>query len=407
VQSGVVGDMSKPMRIGLVMQGGTNWIGGIEYIKNIVFALSTLPPVVKAKFEIYLICDPDLDADLYRSILAHVQGVFYLESNHVLTKIKSTIQRILSQENYPRVARFLRQNKATDIDFLYPYFSLKSNPCSSAAWIPDFQHKYLPANFTAIDIIERDQLFQRFAKHAPQIVVSSESAKSDLFKFFPDSLNKQVQVLSFAAFPLASWYIDNPEEITEKYDLPAKYFLVSNQFWQHKNHDVVFRAMKILRDRDIQINIVFTGKLDDFRDPQYIQNIYKIIDEFQLAPQVHLLGLIPKIDQVQLIRTCLAMIQPSLFEGWSTVVEDARCFGKRIALSDLPVHLEQNPPAALFFARSDPAQLAEILEQWWHQLEPGVNLPGEAIARANNYLRIQSFADQFLTIAGIDLVSTC
>ncbi len=398
--------MSKPMRIGLVMQGGTNWIGGIEYIKNIVFALSILPPAVKAKFELYLICDPDLDPDLYRSILEHIQGIFYLESNHVLTKIRSTIQRIVAQENYPRVVKFLKQNRPTELDFLYPYFSLRSNPYPSAAWIPDFQHKYLPDNFTKFDIIERNQLFERFAKHAPQLVVSSESAKLDLFKFFPDSLDKRVQVLSFSAFPLASWYIDNPAEIITKYNLPSKYFLVSNQFWRHKNHDVVFRAMKILGDRDIQINIVFTGNLDDFRDRQYAKNIYKTIDEFQLRERVYLLGLIPKIDQVQLIRTCLAMIQPSLFEGWSTVVEDARCFSKRIALSDLPVHLEQNPPDALFFARSNPEELAEILEKWWYQLEPGVNLAGEAIARESNYLRIQSFADRFLSIAGVDRTST-
>jgi glycosyltransferase involved in cell wall biosynthesis len=406
VQGGAVGDMSKPMRIGLVMQGGTNWIGGIEYIKNIVFALSTLAPAVKAKFEIYLICDPDLDPDLYRSILEYVQGVFYLESNNLWTKFRSIIQRIVAQENYPRVARFLRQNDPIDIDFLYPYFSLKSNSCSSSAWIPDFQHKYLPDNFTSIDIIERNQLFQRFAKYSPQIVASSESAKSDLFEFFPDSLNKKVHVLSFATFPLDIWYQSNPEEIEQKYNLPSKYFLVCNQFLQHKNHGILFRAMKILRDRDIHVNIVCTGKLDDSRARKYMQNIFKMIDEFQLAPQVHLLGVIPKIDQVQLIRTCLAMIQPSLFEGWSTVVEDARCFGKRIALSDLPVHLEQNPPDALFFARSEPAQLAEILEKWWHQLEPGVNLSSEATARENNYLRIQSFAERFLTIAGIDRVST-
>jgi glycosyltransferase involved in cell wall biosynthesis len=397
--------MSKPVRIGLVMQGGSNWIGGIEYIKNIVFALSTLPSATKAKFEIYLLCDPDLDSNLYRSILEHVQGVFYLESNHVLTKVRSIIQRIVAQENYPRVTRFLRQNDPTIIDFLYPYFSLKFSPYSGAAWVPDFQHKYLPDNFTAIDIVERNQLFQRFAKYSPQIVLSSESAKSDLFEFFPDSLDKKVHVLSFATFLLDIWYQSKPEETEQKYNLPSKYFLVCNQFLQHKNHEILFRSMKILRDRNVHINIVFTGKTDDARARKYMQNIFKMIDEFQLAPQVHLLGVIPKIDQVQLIRTCLAMIQPSLFEGWSTVVEDARCFGKQIALSDLPVHLEQNPPNALFFPRNDPAQLAEILEQWWHQLQPGVNLAAEVVARENNHLRIQSFAHKFLAIAGIDPVS--
>ena len=390
--------MSKPFRIGLVMQGGSHWMGGVEYIKNIVFALSTLPQEVKDKFEIYLICDPDLDRVLYESVLQHTSNVFYLESNNLLTKVKSKIQRIISRENYPRLVSFLKQHLHVEIDFLYPYFSLNYNPCSSSEWIPDFQHKYLPDYFTDVDIRVRNKLFEMVAKHSSQIVVSSESSKSDIFKFFPDSTDKKVEILSFTTFPLDSWYVDNPEEAISQYNLPSKYFLVSNQFWPHKNHDVVFRAMKILRDRDIHINVVFTGKLDD---SQYSKSILKIINEFHLSNQVCLLGLIPKDSQVQLIRTCLAMIQPSLFEGWSTVVEDARCFGKHLALSDLPVHLEQNPPDAMYFERSKPDRLAEILEKWWYQLEPGVNLLHEGAARKVNHQKIQSFAYKFLSIAGV------
>jgi glycosyltransferase involved in cell wall biosynthesis len=390
--------MSKPFRIGLVMQGGNGWMGGVEYIKNIVFALSTLPEDVKDKFEICLICDPALDHNLYESIIQHLSNVFYLEPNNLLTKIKSKIQRIGKSENYPRLVSFLKNNQI-EINFLYPYFSLNYNPCSNAEWIPDFQHKYLPDYFTDKDIVVRNKLFETVAKYSPKIVVSSESSKSDIFKFFPDSTNKKVEVLSFTTFPLDSWYTDNPEEAISQYDLPSKYFLVSNQFWPHKNHDVVFRAIKLLQERDIYINIVFTGKIDD---SEYSQSILKTINEFHLSDRVSLLGLIPKDHQVQLIRTCIAMIQPSLFEGWSTVVEDARCFGKHIALSDLPVHLEQNPPDAVFFARSEPVQLAEILEKWWYQLEAGIDLVNEAAARQTNQQTIQSFAYQFLSIAGVE-----
>lgn len=390
--------MSKPFRIGLVMQGGNGWMGGVEYIKNIVFALSTLPQDVKDKFEICLICDPALDHNLYESILTHISNVFYLEPDNLLTRVKSKIQRIRKSENYPRLVSFFKKNQI-EINFLYPYFSLNYNPCSSSEWIPDFQHKYLPEYFTDADIRVRNKLFEMVARHSPKIVVSSESSKSDILKFFPDSNNKKVEVLSFTTVPLDSWYTDNPEEVIAQYNLPSKYFLVSNQFWPHKNHDVVFRAVKILRERDIHVNIVFTGKTDD---SEYSQSILKTIDEFHLSDRVSLLGLIPKDHQVQLIRTCVAMIQPSLFEGWSTVVEDARCFGKHIALSDLPVHLEQNPPGALFFARSEPAQLAEILEKWWYQLEAEIDLVNETAARQTNRQTIQSFAYQFLSIAGVE-----
>ena len=44
--------MNKPLKIGLLMQGGRNWIGGAEYIKNIIFALSSLPHEVRSTFEI-------------------------------------------------------------------------------------------------------------------------------------------------------------------------------------------------------------------------------------------------------------------------------------------------------------------------------------------------------------------
>ncbi len=53
--------MTKPLRIGLIMQGGRGWIGGTEYIKNIVSALASLPTEVRSTFELCLICSKSLD----------------------------------------------------------------------------------------------------------------------------------------------------------------------------------------------------------------------------------------------------------------------------------------------------------------------------------------------------------
>ena len=54
-------------------------------------------------------------------------------------------------------------------------------------------------------------------------------------------------------------------------------------------------------------------------------------------------------------------MQPSLFEGWSTVVEDAKCLNKFIFLSDLPVHREQNPANVCFFDPYDEDALTDKL----------------------------------------------
>ena len=56
-----------------------------------------------------------------------------------------------------------------------------------------------------------------------------------------------------------------------------------------------------------------------------------------------------------------AIVQPSLFEGWSTVVEDAKCLNKFIFLSNLNVHLEQNPRNVSYFDPRDESDLVDKL----------------------------------------------
>ena len=98
------------------------------------------------------------------------------------------------------------------------------------------------------------------------------------------------------------------------------------------------------------------------------------------------------------MRHSLAVIQPSLFEGWSTVVEDARCLGKKMILSDFPVHLEQDPPESVFFDRNSPEQLAELIGEWWTQLSSGPDVDQENLAKIRNIEEVQAFGYRFLEI---------
>ena len=58
----------------------------------------------------------------------------------------------------------------------------------------------------------------------------------------------------------------------------------------------------------------------------------------------------------------LAIVQPSLFEGWSTVVEDAKALNKLLIVSNIEVHKEQlQNSAAIFFDPDLHIDLAQIL----------------------------------------------
>ena len=56
-----------------------------------------------------------------------------------------------------------------------------------------------------------------------------------------------------------------------------------------------------------------------------------------------ILGVVPYNDLLSLMAYSIAVINPSKSEGWSSTVEQAKSYGKMILLSDLDVHLEQNP----------------------------------------------------------------
>ena len=82
------------------------------------------------------------------------------------------------------------------------------------------------------------------------------------------------------------------------------------------------------------------------------------------------LGLVPYEHVTALSRDAVAQINPSLFEGWSTTVEEAKSLGKRILVSRIPVHIEQDPPGGEFFDPHDPEELAGLMERAFAREDP-------------------------------------
>ncbi len=393
--------MTKPLRICLIMQGSRDWIGGTEYIKNIIFALASLPGEARPSFEVYLLCHEAIEIDTLNQIKPHLDGIFFLENDlkpvTIVNRIKWKLARLLFRSHDLWYSSFFKKEK---FDFIYPYYDLgnRRTPYHTAAWIADFQHKYFPEFFSKEEINKRDKRFSQMAGNASKIIVSSKTAQTDLQKFSPVA-NQKIKILSFKTAPSSSVFTIDSALIGLKYHLPDRFFLVSNQFWQHKNHLVLFEALKLLREKAVYPAVVCTGHIYDNRHKEYSDIIFSTIHQFDLAKQVFLLGLIPKDDQMQLMRRSLAVIQPSLFEGWSTVVEDARCLGKTIILSDLPVHLEQNPPFSHYFQRNSAEELANLISSLWESQPIGPEQEKEFQARKYSVSEVEKFGYSFLEIA--------
>jgi glycosyltransferase involved in cell wall biosynthesis len=126
-------------------------------------------------------------------------------------------------------------------------------------------------------------------------------------------------------------------------------FLVSNQFWKHKDHALVVEALSHLKEEGISVPVVFTGALRDYRGSDHVDHFLQSIQRKGIHDFVHLLGFLEREERLHLMRSAFAMIQLSRFEGLSTVVYDCKAIGQRLILSDLAVHWEQKPSHSDFF----------------------------------------------------------
>ena len=338
--------MGRRTVIGVVYQPDSNWIGGTYYILNLVQALKTCADVDLPIVKVY--CNSHKDFVEFSNITKYPYLRERLIQGHpILYKWWRRINRYLFRIELPASHLFARRTER-DI-FVYPTTSSSLIDKKKAlAWIPDFQEEYLPEFFTQEEIKIRRKNHKHFLDAHIPVVLSSKSAQNDFHSFYPESQTLPTFVLPFAVTH-PDYSAENIELLKEKFGIKGGYIFCANQFWQHKNHMLLFKSVLKAKQMGVALQLVCSGKLYDNRNPEYIEQIKNFIADNNLEDDIRILGFIERTEQLCLMKNAYAIVQPSLFEGWSTVVEDAKCINKFIFLSDILVHREQNPQNVCFF----------------------------------------------------------
>jgi glycosyltransferase involved in cell wall biosynthesis len=204
------------------------------------------------------------------------------------------------------------------------------------------------------------QHIEQIVQTGEEIIFSSEDSLTDFRRFFPSAGNK-THVLRFAV-GLPEVKEISKADVLGRFPVRDSYFITPNTFWAHKNHQVLIRAMKRCVDNNADFDLVLTGKQSTYHEDGYFQEIRGLVEQHGLNSRVHFLGLIDRAEQVALLRHATAIIQPSKFEGWSTVVEEAKALNRPLIVSDIPIHREQ-VLHGLFFTADDDFSLASAMTQ--------------------------------------------
>jgi glycosyltransferase involved in cell wall biosynthesis len=351
------------------------WPGGHYYLHHLIRCVDSLKPEERVILrDVWWINQPESDPfkdvrDLMGKpvVVSPPTGL----AGRLLRKLRKTF-------NGTKGAKDLFDSQGIDVVFPRP-------PCENLGtpyvfWLPDFQYLHRPdlmSDGMRLWFVEQND---KHVHAAAQVVLSSEDARDDFVRAFPEVKDK-AHVVRFCSVPDPGWWRLDPKNVAAQYGLPEHFLIVCNQFTRHKNHLTLIRALAVLKKEGrADVHLVCTGSTLDFRHEDYVGQVRKLIEQNDLVGQVHILGLIPRADQIALLRRSVAVLQPSWFEGWSTIIEDAKTLGKPVIASDLPVHREQlGQDQPCYLSLDDAQEWADAIGTAWARHEPGPNLQEEKL----------------------------
>ena len=379
-------------RVAFTVFPGEGWTGGTNYIRNLTSALAELP---NRPVEAVLFVPPGTSASSLAEITPHLAQPPVVVPGWA-TDSASRRRRLwhsaVLQNDSVSLAAF--QQQRIDVVFVHPAWYGLRFPLPTVAWIADFQHCHLPQMFSLGNRLRRTLGYAALSRCASVVMLSSEDSRRDCERYYPKSRGKTA-VVPFAVRLDPQVMATDAAAVARRHGLPERFFYMPNQLWKHKNHLNVLEAMRLLRERGSKVVLAASGNPNDRRNPEHPKQVLATIAAYGLADSFRFLGLIPYADLMPLMRASEAVVNASLFEGWSTPVEEAKALGVPLLLSDLAVHREQTQAGeAHYFDPHSPEAIADVLAEAWER--PGADRAAREAEAVTRYrLDRQRFADGF------------
>jgi len=342
--------MGKQGRIGIYFNFGSNWLGGVYYLINLVNAFNSRVAEGAPLPTFIIFFTSQSESFLKLFTYPNIEFIRIPDQNLYRSYLLSWVKR----ENVFLPKQLLESN----LDVLYPLYDFPVRTkvdFQLISWYPDLQHRFYPQYFGWLRWRLREFRLKLLLRRTGKLVCSSEDVLSHFQQFYADIL-PATSVLPFVSLVDVDG-LPAEEDVRARYQLTGKYFIVSNQFYEHKDHLTVVRAIIQLKKSKEEFQIIMTGKMPATRKG-YVGKLHDLLEANNLEDRVRFLGVIPRNDQLALLKYALSVVQPSKFEGWSTVVEDVKAIRGSILASDIKIHKEQLGDQGLLFEAGNYLDLA-------------------------------------------------
>ena len=180
-------------------------------------------------------------------------------------------------------------------------------PYIATVW--DLQHRTHPwfPEMSARGIWDsRGIRYSRFLRRATAIITGTEVGRAEIERFYQVPRDR-IRILPHPAPAFAvhseQYCGDDSDKILRRYGIEENFLFYPAQFWPHKNHEHLLRAVRKLRDdHSLRFSVVFAGA------DKGNELVPKRVCELDLADCVVFLGFVQQRDLVALYRRAFALL---------------------------------------------------------------------------------------------------
>ncbi|MEW1783784.1 glycosyltransferase family 1 protein [Arthrobacter sp. NPDC080086] len=248
-------------------------------------------------------------------------------------RIKTLLQGFLHRKGL--VARM----EGNDV-FHVPFAVNLPSPPRSMATVQslcDVQHRDLPHLFSRVERIYRSFFYERAARKADAVVTISDFAKRTI-----------VEHLGIAPEKVFTAHLAvDSEQFTPNIGERENFIFYPARGWAHKNHTVLFEAMRLLMTERPELTLVLTGG-----GLEGLTNVPANVD---------VKGLVPFQELLELYRKAKCLVFPSLYEGFGLPPLEAMASGCPVASSTAGSLPEVCGDAAVMFDPHSPRAIADAI----------------------------------------------
>ena len=215
------------LRVAFPLLGRGGWTGGYVYLTN---TLRLIHSRLANEIEAHVFLSPAEHAT-YGAELSPLAGgrLIVGPGLDAAGRGKSLARALITGRDEP----FERILLAAGIDVAFESASFYGARFAipTVAWMPDFQHRHMPEMFTRLNWWRREAGFRMQIRAGRTVMLSSETARDDLERFYPAARGRG-HVVRFAIGLDAAPYLARGGEMRARYGLPERFLFLPNQFWR-------------------------------------------------------------------------------------------------------------------------------------------------------------------------------